>query len=443
MGIALDTAGAAYVTGWTSSSCLRPDLLPVALFPTTNGAFQRDLGAGCVAGAATSYAFAAQLTDATLSGVIVDQHSAALTGVSVILLDKARGRARQVVTDADGAFTFALLPPGAYLLRARVAGFSPVEIEIEIEDSAPAGEEHRAVRIQMQIAEIGAAINVTAERDPQKAAALEPPVITREFIERLPLSGLTLQPLIALAPGVVLTRATMDEQGQFSAGGQRANANYFTVDGVSANTGVTASFSLGQAGAGSLPGLSATGGTNGLVAIEALQEFKLQTGGFTAESGRTLGAHISVVTRAGARDFHGAIFDYFRHDALAANDWFANRDGFKKAALRQHDFGGVLSGPLRWQRDDERDRAHFFLSYEGLRLLQPLFGVTAVPSLGARAEASATIKPLVQAYPLPNGEDLGGGLARLSASYSDPTRLDAASLRLDHLISPQQSLFGR
>ncbi|MEP7341220.1 MAG: carboxypeptidase regulatory-like domain-containing protein [Acidobacteriota bacterium] len=385
----------------------------------------------------------AQTADATLSGVIVDQNYAAIPAASVTLLDKARARARQIVTGADGTFTFALLPPGSYLLRANCEGFSPVEVEVEIENFAPGSSRHRAVRIQMQVGEIGASVNVTAERSAQEAAPPEAVLINREFIERLPLSGLTLQPLIALSPGIVLTRATMDEQGQFSANGQRANANYFTVDGVSANTGVTASFSLGQAGAGALPGLSATGGTNGLISIEALQEFKLQTAGFTAESARTPGALISVTTRSGSRDFHGSLFEYFRHDALAANDWFANRDGFNKAALRQHNFGGVLGGPVRLGRYNGRDRTHFFLSYEGLRLLQPLFGVTAVPSLAARAEASGAVKSLVDAYPMPNGENLGGGLARLSASYSDPTQLDAASVRLDQVISARQTLFAR
>jgi hypothetical protein len=384
----------------------------------------------------------AQTADNTFSGIIADQNYAAIPGASVTLLDKARARVRQVVTDTNGAFSFALLPPGPYLLRANCQGFSPVEVEIQIESASPASEKHRAIRIQMQIAEIGATVNVRAEPDSPETPLPEL-AITREFIEWLPLSGLTLQPLIALAPGVVLTRATLDEQGQFSASGQRANANYFTVDGVSANTGVTASFSLGQAGAGALPGLSATGGTNSLVSIEALQSFKLQTGAFTADTGRTPGAAISLVTRSGTREFHGSLFEYFRHDALAANDWFANRDGFNKAALRQHDFGGVLGGPVLLGRYDGRERTHVFASYEGLRLRQPLFGITAVPSLRARREALAAIKPLVEAYPLPNGEDLGSGLARLAASYSDPTKLDTASIRLDHVSSARQTLFAR
>ena len=80
--------------------------------------------------------------------------------------------------------------------------------------------------------------------------------IDRGFIENLPLSGRTLQPLISLVPGTVLTKSTFTEQGQFSVNGQRANANYFLVDGVSANIGVAAGAGLGQSGAGALPALS-------------------------------------------------------------------------------------------------------------------------------------------------------------------------------------------
>lgn len=380
--------------------------------------------------------------DGTLQGVIVDQNYAAIPNVTLTLLDKSRARLRQITTGADGMFTFALLPPATYLLRANREGFSPVELEI-VMAPPPIGSQRQAIRIQMQVGEIGASINVLSQGRAPEVRAPDSRPFMREFIERLPLNGLTLQPLIGLAPGIVLTRATMDEQGQFSATGQRANANSFVVDGVSANTGITAGFSLGQSGSGALPGLSATGGTNSLVSIEAVKEVTLQTGAFAVDIGRAPGALVSIVTRTGTRNFHGSFFDFFRHDALAANDWFANRDGIPKAALRQHNFGGSFSGPVLWSRNSGRDRTHFFFSYEGLRLLQPLFGMTAVPSLNARAEAPAAIKPLVDAYPQPNGEDLGGGLARFSAGYSDPTRLDAVGLRLDHIIHEGATLFAR
>src|SRR3712207_4965476 len=187
-------------------------------------------------------------------------------------------------------------------------------------------------------------------------------VFDRKEVERLPLNGRSLQSLFEFVPGAVLTRASFVEQGQFSVNGQRANANYFTVDGVSANVGVSAGAAPGQAAAGSLPALTVLGGTNNLVSVESIEEFQIQTSSYAPEHGRTPGAHVSVVTRAGTNEFHGSLFNYFRDDALDANDWFANSRALAQAKLRQNDFGGTLGGPLR------RDRTFFFASYEGLRL---------------------------------------------------------------------------
>src|SRR5262249_45474316 len=156
-----------------------------------------------------------------------------------------------------------------------------------------------------------------------------------------------------------------DDQGQFSVNGQRADANYFTVDGVSANFGVTGYFPLVQAGGGSLPALSVSGGTNSLVSVDAMQELRLQTSSFAPEFGRPPGGQIAIVTRSGTNGLHGSASEYFRSGALDATDWFANANHLDKPDERQHDFGGVLGGPIA------RDRTFFFASYEGLRLHQP------------------------------------------------------------------------
>src|SRR5262249_23928543 len=217
-------------------------------------------------------------------------------------------------------------------------------------------------------------------------------VIDAQFVHNAPLNGRSFQGLIGLAPGVVLTKASATEQGQFSVNGQRASSNYFTVDGVSANVAVVASIIPGQSGAGSLPGLSASGGTNNLVSVDALEEFKIQTSTFAPEFGRTPGAQVSIVTRAGTNSFHGSVFDYFRNDVLDATDWFVNASPLlSKPPMRQNDFGGVLGGPIPLPHFGEggpsfyraKDRAFFFFSYEGLRLSQPLVGTTDVPSLTA------------------------------------------------------------
>src|SRR5262249_2822026 len=105
-------------------------------------------------------------------------------------------------------------------------------------------------------------------------------VIDRTLIDNVPLNGRSFQALIMLTPGVVVTATAFDDQGQFSVNGQRADANYFTVDGVSANFGVTGYFPLVQAAGGALPGLSVSGGTNSLVSVEAMHEFRVQTSSF-------------------------------------------------------------------------------------------------------------------------------------------------------------------
>ena len=107
-----------------------------------------------------------------------------------------------------------------------------------------------------------------------------------------------------LTPGVVVTTTAFDDQGQFSVNGQRADANYFTVDGVSANFGVTGYFPLAQTAQGALPALSVSGGTNSLVSMDAMQsEFRVQISSFAPEFGRTPGGQISILTRSGTNVF--------------------------------------------------------------------------------------------------------------------------------------------
>ncbi len=171
-------------------------------------------------------------------------------------------------------------------------------------------------------------------------------VIDRQFVENLPLNGRSVQTLIALTPGVVVTPSTYNDQGQFSVNGQRADANYFTVDGASANFGVTGYFPMMQTASGALPALSASGGTNSLVSVDAMEEFRVQTSTFAPEFGRTPGAQLSIVTRSGTNAMHGSLFEHFRDDALDAKDWFVNAKGLPKPQEHQHDFGGVAGGPL-------------------------------------------------------------------------------------------------
>ncbi|HEY2423857.1 MAG TPA: TonB-dependent receptor, partial [Chthoniobacterales bacterium] len=108
-----------------------------------------------------------------------------------------------------------------------------------------------------------------------------------------------------------------------------------------------------------------------------------------------------------------------------------------KSQEHQNDFGGVIGGPIR------RDKTFFFFSYEGLRLRQPSTMETIVPDVASRQQATTAIQPYLNAYPIPNGAALGAGLAQFNASYSNPSTLDAVSIRLDQVINAKTSLFAR
>ena len=92
---------------------------------------------------------------------------------------------------------------------------------------------------------------------------------------------------------------------------------------------------MAQTANGALPALSVAGGTNSLVSVDAMHEFRIQTSSFAPEFGRTPGAQVSIVTRSGTNDFHGTLFEYFRNDKLDAKDWFVNFNGLPIHTLRR------------------------------------------------------------------------------------------------------------
>jgi hypothetical protein len=382
-----------------------------------------------------------------LSGTVSDENGALLPAARISVLSLGQGFQRQALSNGEGTFVVPLLPPGTYLIKAEHEGFATAEVRdvvLNVNDQV-------RLNIVMKVGRLnGQSVDVLDTPTLIDESPNVSTTVDRQFVSNLPLNGRSFQPLITLSPGVVLTKTIVQDQGQFSVNGQRADANYFTVDGVSANIGASASTQPSQSGAGALPGLAASGGTNNLVSIDALQEFKIQTSTYAPEFGRTPGAQVSIITRAGTKEFHGTIFDYFRNDVFDANDWFANRQGLKKPALRQNDFGGVIGGPLHLPRFgegghtfDNSKRNFFFFSYEGLRLRQPQVGISDVPSLAARAVASPDVLPFLNLYPRPNGPTNALNLGLFSAAFSNPATLNATSLRIDSNVTSKLTVFGR
>jgi outer membrane receptor protein involved in Fe transport len=408
---------------------------------------------------------AGQSTNGTISGIVFDPAGKAVPHAELLIVNDATGISYPGATNSEGIYAIPNLPPGPYRIQVSKYGFKTLikpDIVLHVEDALainftlPLGAASEIVTVE------GGAPLINTEN------ASVSTVVDRQFAENLPLNGRSFQSLILLTPGVALTASNPGDSGQFSVNGQRASANYWMVDGVSANVGGSAIGQGGDTFGGSQASFSVLGGTNSLVSVDAMQEFRIQTSTYAPEFGRTPGAQISILTRSGTNEFHGTAFDYFRNDVLDANDWFngyTNSPTLPKAKERQNDFGGTFSGPVL------KDRTFVFFSYEGLRLRLPQTTLTTVPdasftpggTTNSRGNAIAAAQPYLNAFPLPNPNSpeifasckpetdptcpssgqKATGSAAFNASYSNPATLDAYSLRVDHRLTDKWNLFGR
>jgi len=376
----------------------------------------------------------AQSTNASLAGRITDPANALIVDAKVAAICAGTNVRYEVVTNDSGEYHLANLPPNSYRLEIQKSGFKKIvkpDVILHVQDAL-------RIDLQMMLGDVSETVMVESGAPlVNTESATVSTVVNRTFVDNIPLNGRSFQTLINLTPGVVATPSTFNDQGQFSVNGQRADANYFMVDGVSANFGVTGFIAMMQSASGALPALSASGGTNSLVSVDAMQEFRIQTSSFAPEFGRTPGGQISIATRSGTNAFHGALFEYFRNDVLDAKDWFVNAAGLPKPKERLNDFGGVLGGPVI------KNKTFFFFSYEGQRLRQPSSMQTVVPDNQARQQAPATMRPYLNAFPVANGPEVAPGLALFSAGFSNPSSLDAYSIRVDHSLRAKLNVFGR
>ncbi|MCU1302289.1 MAG: hypothetical protein JWQ87_2573 [Candidatus Sulfotelmatobacter sp.] len=405
----------------------------------------------------------AQTELATVLGRVTDPSGAVVTGAEVEIRNVDTNLAAISATNPDGLYTIPSLHPGHYVISVRKPGFKTVsvtQVDLNVQDNV-------VRNFILQVGSSSESITVTAEGERINTTdATVSTVVDRNFAENLPMNGRSFQTLIQLTPGVVLTANSSSDNGQFSVNGQRAAANYWMVDGVGANIGIGASPKNGLGGA--VGSFSVLGGTNSLVSVDAMQEFRIQTSTYAPEFGRMPGGQISIVTRSGTNQLHGTAFDYLRNDILDANGWFngyTNKPPLPKPEERQNDFGGTLSGPIL------KNRTFFFFSYEGLRLRLPQTQLTTVPdasftpdgTTNSRQNAIPALQPYFNAYPLPNATSpeilepcdpstdptcpasgqKATGSAAYNASFSNSATLDASSLRIDHKLNDKFTLFGR
>ena len=370
----------------------------------------------------------------SLSGVILDSSAGTVPDAMVSVINEDTGFRRSMQSHTDGVYAVASLQPGTYKVIVRKDGFhTVVRFGVKLDASQSA-----RLDFQLVVGSVQETITVKGEvawldRGDASVGIL----ITGDEAEHMPLSGHGLLSLIELAPGAVATPATRGESGQFTVDGQRPNAHYFTVDGISANTGVSGGGLPAQSTGGALPGMSAFGSLHNLMSLEELQEIRVQVSTTVPQFGRLPGAQVSLTSRSGANDFHGSLFDSLRPQLLDGTDWFASGLGEQTNSLPFNNFAAGLGGPIR------RNRTFFFVSYEGLRLRQGFAWRGVVPSLPARVGYPAWAESVLSLFPAPNGPDLGNGLAEWTAWNNGPSRLDVGSVRIDHAITSHITTFGR
>jgi Carboxypeptidase regulatory-like domain/TonB dependent receptor len=396
----------------------------------------------------------AQSPDGSITGIVLDPDTKSIAGAEIIAVNDLTGVKYVTATNTDGIYSLPNLPPGPYRIQVSKVGFKAIikpDIVLNVQD---------ALSINFKLPIGASSVVVTVEGGASRLNTTDGSVSTvvdRNFVENMPLNGRSFQDLILLTPGVLTntpqSAAILGGQGEFSVNGQRTESNYYTVDGVSANIGATAGDPSAASTSGSLPAATALGTTHGLLSLDALEEFRVESSTYSAEYGRNPGGQFSFVTRSGTNQWHGSAFEYVRNNLFDANDWFNDYFHQPEAALRQNDFGGTLGGPVKIPHVyDGKNRTFLFVSYEGLRLIQPQAAfISQVPTIVLRELAPKALQPVLDAFPSPRCpagvpgcvEDLGNGLGDFVGTWSNSSSIDSYSFRLDHMVNQRMKIFFR
>ncbi len=278
----------------------------------------------------------AQQSYAALLGQISDQRGAGVAGAKITITSKETGLVRTVSTDSGGSYRMALLAAGEYSIKVEASGFGTSE---QANLSLRVGDERR-VDVMLRPGQVSASVTIEAPITDSATATLST-VVPSERVNELPLNGRQLQELALTAPGVTasggfrssafnqfgLATPTDGNAGAFNVNGAPSRANGFFLDGVDIN--------VPEQGVIAFPPL-----------IEATREFQIQTSLFNAEYGRFSGSIVNFVTKSGTNQWHGSVYEYFRNDALDANDFFNNANGLPRTVLKLNQFGATIGGPI-------------------------------------------------------------------------------------------------
>lgn len=376
----------------------------------------------------------AQTTSATISGTATDETGGVLPGVTVSVENVATGLTRTTVSDDEGRFTVLQLVPGDYQVQGELIGFQTAVrtgITLTVGRSA-------IVDLTLQVGEITDRVTVTGEAPlVETSTAALSGLVAETQIKELPLNGRNFVQLSLLEPGA--THARTASQGSLTGGGlkmsfngSRPSFNNFIMDGTSINSVDS----------------QAVGGSSGIaMGVETIREFQVITSNFSAEFGRAGGGIVNVVTKSGTNEVHGSVFYFHRNDNLDATNYFTNRSNLEKPEFKRNQFGMSLGGPII------KDKTFIFGGYEGLRegLGRTFISNTWTPEakLGVFPDETVPVEPEVLPYldlwpdPTPGGRDFGDGRAEFLRSDSNVTEQDFYQVRVDHVLSDSDSLFGR
>jgi hypothetical protein len=301
-----------------------------------------------------------QVDTGSISGTVRDTGGSVIPGVNVTLTNQGTGQSISTTTKSVGEYTFSPVRIGHYSVSAEMTGFEKIQqnnVTVDVQQKVQ-------VDLLMTLGKTSETVTVDAAPPAlQTQDASVGQVIGQQAINGLPLNGRNYTFLAQLAAGVNQgqqdTRG-LGSSGAFSANGLRPAQNNYLLDGIDNNSNL----------------VDFLNGTNYAIRppVDAIQEFKVATNNYSADTGRSAGAVLNATIKSGTNQFHGAAWEFFRNDALDAANYFENANGLAKGRFQQNQFGATLGGPII------HNRTFFFVDYEGTRANQAIPYTSTVPT---------------------------------------------------------------
>ena len=317
----------------------------------------------------------AQVDTGSIVGTVTDTSGAVVSGAKITLTNEGTGTSLSRTSGADGVFEFSPVRIGNYKIDITAPGFkTAVHSHVVVDVSARVLQD-----FQLQPGAVSETVEVTSHAPVlQSQDASVGQVVDQRTINDVPLNGRNFTFLAQLAAGVNTPQADTRgnaASGAFTANGNRPAQNNYMLDGIDNNSD-TVDF---------------LNGTNFVVLppVDAIQEFKVDTSGFSAEYGRSGAAVLNATIKSGTNQFHGAAWEFFRNDKLDAADYFEDANHIPKGELRQNQFGGMIGGPVL------KNKVFFFADYEGLRRIQGTVLQGSVPTDAERASGFTNLSDLI------------------------------------------------